>query len=194
MQNKALILFTKEPLVGQVKTRLIPCLGKQGAYHLYTELINTMLNRFANTTYADFIIYKSVANIDKSYFDDYPKVREQQGADLGSKMYHALFQELSHFDKVILFGADCPFLTKAIIQTAFLSLETHDYVFVPSVDGGYVLIGAKTISKKVFQNINWSSAKVMLQTCQILDKMNASYQLLEPLVDIDTPGDLEYLN
>ncbi|MFK5892841.1 MAG: hypothetical protein QM504_06445, partial [Pseudomonadota bacterium] len=52
-----LILFTKEPIPGKVKTRLIPALGEQGAYKLYCQLLKLMLGRFADVRYADFIIY-----------------------------------------------------------------------------------------------------------------------------------------
>jgi uncharacterized protein len=189
----ALILFTKEPIIGQVKTRLIPCLGEQACYKLYIELVDTMLNRFANCCYASFIIYKTLSTIENSYFSKHTNIKVQRGEDLGLKMFHALNQELTSYNKVILFGADSPFLTEAIVKQAIISLDNYDYVFVPSTDGGYVLIGTKEANINVFQNINWSTSKVMLQTCQILDKMEMSYQLLEPIIDIDTADDLVYL-
>jgi glycosyltransferase A (GT-A) superfamily protein (DUF2064 family) len=216
-----LILFTKEPVAGDVKTRLIPAIGKKGAYRLYTKLVNLMLKHFANTTYANFTIYTNTNKYSAlknfcSYFSNYPNVKMQHGNNLGDKMYHALAQELhtlktavetkfnekntnksnnqhKNVAKVILFGADCPFLTDKIMNQVLNGLEKNDLVFVPSTDGGYMVIGARKVCPEIFQNINWSTPQVMLQTCQNLDKLGFSYQLLEPLADIDKPEDLNLL-
>jgi len=206
-----LILFAKEPIPGQVKTRLIPALGEQGAYLLYCKLVNLMLATFANVEYANFTIYTDSNKYSslkhfQSYFAQYPSLKIQQGDNLGKKMYHAMAQELhilkqrtkqsakqreeNKTDKVILFGADCPFLTEEIMQQVFLALENNDIVFVPTNDGGYVLIAAKKIYPEVFENISWSTSQVMLQTCQNLNKLGCQYQLLEPISDIDEPNDL----
>ncbi len=231
--NKALILFSKEPIEGHVKTRLAPILGKKGAYELYCQLLNLILKRFANSDLADFIIYTNInmpisspdlssssqttKQPSKSYFKNYPKLRNQDGKDLGEKMYHALAQELHLLKKqkgkerkvkkqkvkknqqkeirykVLLFGADCPFLTKKIIQKAFNSLDTHDTVFVPTQDGGYVLIGITKICPEVFYQINWSTANVMQKTQDNLKQLGYSYQLLKTVIDIDEADDLKAL-
>jgi len=201
--SNTLILFAKEPIAGEVKTRLIPALGAQGAYLLYRKLVNLMLTYFANTDYANFIIYSNTDKYSsfkhfKSYFSLYPNVKIQHGDNLGEKMYHALAQELhipnkSNTKKVILFGADCPFLTETIMQQVITALDKNDLVFVPTIDGGYVLIAAKKICSEVFDNITWSTSQVMSQTCQNLDNLGYRYQLLEPISDIDDPNDLEKL-
>jgi uncharacterized protein len=198
--KSTLILFTKEPIPGKVKTRLIPALGIQGAYNLYCQLLNLMLDRFANTDYADLIIYSlnSLKN-NNSYFINYPEVKEQQGENLGDKMYNALAQELHNLNssrnknksKVILFGADCPFITEQKMWEVIEALEKNDLVFIPALDGGYVLIGATKICSEVFQNISWSTPQVMLQTRKNLDILGYNYQLLEPLRDIDEAEDLD---
>jgi len=205
--SNTLILFAKEPIAGEVKTRLISALGEQEAYLLYRKLVNLMLTYFANTDYANFIIYSNTDKYSsfkhfKSYFSLYPNVKIQHGNNLGEKMHHALAQELhitnknrnaNETNKVILFGADCPFLTEAIMQQVITALDKNDLVFVPTIDGGYVLIAAKKICPEVFENVSWSTSQVMSQTSQNLDNLGYRYQLLEPISDIDIPNDLEKL-
>jgi uncharacterized protein len=206
--SNTLILFAKEPIPGEVKTRLIPALGEYGACHLYRKFVNLMLTYYANTDYANFVIYcnsnkySSLKHF-KSYFSQYPNVKNQYGSNLGEKMYHAMAQELHIFNenrnkdttnKVILFGADCPFLTDTIMQQVITALDKNDLVFVPTIDGGYVLIAARKICPKIFDNITWSTSQVMSQTCQNLDNLGYRYQLLEPVSDIDEPNDLKKLS
>jgi len=79
------------------------------------------------------------------------------------------------------------------MQQVLFSLDNNDIVFVPTNDGGYVLIAAKKICPGVFNNISWSTSQVMLQTCQNLNRLGYHYHLLEPISDIDEPNDLEKL-
>lgn len=191
----AIILFSKEPQVGQVKTRLIPQLGADAAYRLYCKLVKLMIYRFAPQKNNNFIIYSDNKNQTPfSYFPSTLRVKRQKGANLGDKMYHALAQQLHYYNKVILFGSDCPFITTAIVDKVKQSLDKYDICFVPAVDGGYVLIAAKKINIKVFEQVDWSTSKVMQQTITQLEKLHYRYKIFEPLNDIDEPEDLALIS
>lgn len=118
----------------------------------------------------------------------------QQGEDLGQRMENALAQAFSQdFDRVIIMGSDSPDLSEELIHEAFSSLETHDAVIGPSVDGGYYLIGFKNDAflPETFEGIEWSTDTVFEETLKILEAAELSvYKLLE-WRDIDTLADLK---
>jgi len=118
------------------------------------------------------------------------KLSLQEGKDLGLRMYNALNQGLRRYSKVILIGTDCPFLTKDDLQEAIDSLDEHDMVYSPASDGGYVLVGAKKVVPQVFENIEWGTDQVMIQSRQALIKSQNSWQELSVQDDIDLQPDL----
>jgi len=214
-KKNTLILFTKTPIAGKVKTRLIPKLGIQGAYTLYCQFVKLMISRFSDLNGSQFVIYTDkIITPQHSIFQALPnttehvkeatkeRIKEQRGKHLGSKMFNAMAQELhnheeshdsSKANKVLLFGADCPFLNRDIIQEALESLDSNDLVFVPAMDGGYILIGATKIDRRIFENIQWSTSSVMAQTIKNTEQIGYSYQLLNKQHDIDEPSDLKLL-
>lgn len=193
----ALILFAKEPIQGQVKTRLGREIGAQQACQLYEQMLYLQLRRFSHFPGCHFCFYISpdkhspfVQRIKKQFTI---VVEQQQGADLGERMYNAFQDLLSGFEKVILFGADCPFLDKQVMLSAIDALDLYPLVFNPAEDGGYMLIGARKIDKRVFQGIDWSTEQVMQQTRKQIDSLGWVHYELPALADIDRSEDLSLL-
>jgi len=95
------------------------------------------------------------------------------------------------YERVILIGSDTPHLSNTIINLGFEELKTNDIVLGPSEDGGYYLIGfnKQTFLKNAFEDIEWSSSKVLKQTLQKLNTKNV--HLTQELNDIDTHEDLK---
>ena len=89
-----------------------------------------------------------------------------------------------------LLGSDLYDLTPEIIQEAFHALETHEVVIGPAKDGGYYLLGMKSIHKQIFQNKNWGTATVLKETLE--DLTNKKVFLLEELNDVDVFEDIEF--
>lgn len=192
------IIFAREPVAGQVKTRLIPALGEEAATNLYKQLLDYAINNVITSDLSPVniaITPESNAN----YFSQMPcssyfEISLQSGHDLGARMYNALALALEHYSKAILIGTDCPFLSHNDLQQAIAALDNNDMVFSPANDGGYVLVGAKAVvNPKIFESIDWGTAKVMTQTRTILVKHNVSWQELSVQNDIDIEGDLKYL-
>jgi len=192
-----LILFAKAALPGQVKTRLIVALGAQGACDLYEKMMRLQIERFQHFPQCDFVLHitpdknSPYSNCLKQ--DYHLEIEQQQGNDLGERMYFSISETLKKYRKVVLFGADCPFIDEQVMQQAINSLESQPLVFVPAVDGGYMLIGARQIDPSIFENISWSTEKVMQQTRQKIKQLGWSYAELKPLADIDRPEDLSLL-
>jgi len=192
-----IIIFAREPVEGQVKTRLIPALGEQTATRLYAQLLNHTIANVLNCQLSvlDICITPESQSL---YFTQLPfgahyKLSTQQGNDLGERMYYALSGKLEKFTKAILIGTDCPSLNCHELSRAIRALDYHDMVFSPAKDGGYVLVGAKQLSSVVFSKINWGSEWVMQQTRNALLKTGLSWQELSLQQDIDNVEDLVHL-
>mgnify|MGYP000897511408 FL=1 len=72
---------------------------------------------------------------------------------------------------------------------AFELLENNELVIGPAKDGGYYLLGMKTLHLNVFKNKDWGTSTVFKET--IKDIQNSNYALMEELNDIDTFEDIK---
>lgn len=182
------LLFCKPPIPGSVKTRLIPALGLERATGLYRE----MLRRSVGTLHhSDWDAAVHVAGGELQLDDDPPyPVFKQQGATLGQRMAVSLESGLSGYQRVVLFGADCPTINSQYLADAFDALLTHDVVLGPAEDGGYGLVGVREKVPDMFTGIAWSTDQVLTQTCARLNELRLNYALLPPIWDVDEPEDL----
>ena len=64
-------------------------------------------------------------------------------------------------------------------------------VIGPANDGGYYLLGMKHFYPFLFEGIDWSTEKVLLQTLTKAKQHNLSVSKLIELVDLDTIEDLK---
>ena len=66
-------------------------------------------------------------------------------------------------------------------------------VLGPSDDGGYYLIGLKKSHARVFEEIDWSTEKVLQQTIDRAREMKLEMHLLPSWFDVDDPATLQRL-
>ena len=91
-------------------------------------------------------------------------------------------------------GTDCPALTAAHLRAAADALgDGADVVTIPTVDGGYALIGMKRLYPTLFSDMTWSVPTVMAETRRRIAALSLAACELETLWDVDTPEDLERL-
>lgn len=115
----------------------------------------------------------------------------QNGNDLGEKMLNAFEQVKSiGFEKILIIGSDVPDINKELITNSLNELNKTDVVISPSDDGGYSLLGLKEVNPFLFQNIEWSSAKVLNQTLEAINYNRLSITKQQTLNDIDTKEEL----
>lgn len=191
--DSCIVMFARAPVLGQVKTRLIPALGKKGALDMHIELMHqqiAVLNQSA-LCFAQLWVDQQVGHSTFKNFNG--EVKLQDGKNLGDKMCHASHAVLKHFSKVIIIGSDCPDIDEVYLEQALQKLDknTIDVVLGPALDGGYVLIAIKEIHQGIFQGIEWGSEFVLQQTVSKLDDYGLRFFLLPALRDIDTSEDLE---
>jgi rSAM/selenodomain-associated transferase 1 len=188
--NKALIVFTRKPELGKCKTRLAASIGDEAALKVYKFLLKHTETVTRHVT-ADKFVYYAGAVVQKDDWD--PEVfrkKLQTEGDLGTKMYHAFLElfELG-YQKVIIVGSDLYDLTTTEIDQAFSALNEHDIVLGPASDGGYYLLGMKTMHTEVFRNKEWGTASVLKETLADLRK-NSVYTLKEKN-DVDVLEDIK---
>jgi len=74
-----------------------------------------------------------------------------------------------------------------------LSAENEHIVLGPSDDGGYYLIGLKKMCPRLFEEIDWSSSRVLDQTIQRARELNLKVDLLPASYDVDDHASLARL-
>lgn len=189
----ALIVFTRNPKLGQCKTRLANTLGDQSALDIYKYLLQHTANVSKHVNAARYVFYSVNINQDDIWNTTHFIKRLQKGKDLGERMHNA-FEELfmSGYKKVIIIGSDLLDLNSEIIEHAIKTLDNNDVVLGPAEDGGYYLLGLKRLYPELFQNKAWGTETVREDT--LADLKNKTVSLLKPLNDIDTFDDMKHYN
>ena len=188
--NNALVLFTKAPRLGSVKTRLQPELTPEQSLVLFRAMVEDMVSQFDDVGFCDVKIFFYPANAHgemKNWLGDQLDYFPQHGKDLGEKMHNAIAEMLNlKYDKVVLVGSDIPTLDSITIVRAFTNLDNYDVALGPSKDGGYYLIGMKKPYPALFQDMAWSTSLVLQQTIQKVRKAQLDIVQLEVKSDIDS--------
>ena len=194
------MLFTRFPVAGKSKTRLIPALGEHEAAMLQkkmTEHIVAMLQTFDKQ--ADYTLEVRYTGAGRKEIKNWLAAssamtfNEQGKGDLGARLSRAFAAAFrGGNDQVLAIGADCPALTTEILENGFKLLEVNDVVLGPAIDGGYYLIGMRGYWPELFSQIAWGSEHVLAQTCASAAQAGLMYALLQPLTDIDRPEDLRH--
>ena len=194
-----LIQFAKAPELGRVKTRMQPYLSTQQSVSLHCRLVEQTYRTLTYTPDSPALApveLWTTGRDEEGFFNTMeppPNRREQQGVDLGMRMYHALEHGLQRYQSVVLVGSDCPFFTVDLFAEALKKLASGiDCVLGPAIDGGYVLIGLSRIDLSLFTGITWSTDQVLAQTRSRLRRLSWQWQELTALPDIDTPEDLTW--
>jgi len=199
MGTGTLLIFTRYPVPGRVKTRLIPALGPEGAAQLMARLTAHTLSRaqtFANRHRLSLVVYYDGGSISRmrDWFGPHLRYRPQISGDLGQRLRAALAETLAAGPQpVVIIGSDCPDLSAAILAAAFQQLADHDLILGPALDGGYYLIGLKALHPELFQHIAWGTDQVLAQTQAKAFGLGLRTALLPVLRDIDRPADLPFL-
>lgn len=186
-----LIIFTRNPVLGKVKTRLAKTVGDKTALDIYTFLLKKTKEITLDSP-CDKVVYYSEKLIKNDIWNCNSFRKEVQfGEDLGAKMKNSFYDAFeNNYRKVVLIGSDIYDLESYHINEAFKKLETNDVVMGPALDGGYYLIGLKKMHPKIFDNKKWGSSTVRKDTLKNLEKVDV--HLLPILNDVDVIEDIEH--
>ena len=191
MNTKNLIIvLTRNPELGKVKSRLAKDIGEVAALDVFVKLLEHT-EKTIRPINADKAIYYSEKITANDIWDDafYKKYLQPNG-DLGARIEHAFKNGFdAGYENVIIIGSDLYDLKSSHIETAFDALKKYDTVIGPAKDGGYYLLGMKTLHTKVFRNKEWGTESVFNAT--IKDLKDTDLYVLETLNDIDYAEDLK---
>ncbi len=195
-KKKSLVVMAKVPVKGEVKTRLIPWLGEEGAYELYICLLQDRLEEVSKLLGVDLYIacfpFEKKDLIEELFSKSWQKRVKfipQEGNDLGERIISVFSQFNLEKEKVVLVDTDTPSLTSQIINSSFKFLKDFDLIIGPANDGGYYLVGLKEKHFDLFEDIPWSTRQVSSLTIEKAEKKNLKVKLLSALIDIDRKED-----
>lgn len=194
--NKALILFTRVPIPGQTKTRLMPFLNGEECADLHSCFVKDIYEK-AKCVDADlFVFYTPKDEKERltSILDREAVCLPQYGKDLGERMKHAIGIVLRMgYESVVLIGTDIPQIHPETMRNAFDSLEEKEIVIHPTFDGGYYLIGMKKEYESIWQIERYGTNTVIYDTLQHMRAERLSTAVGQMYYDVDDKEDLLHL-
>lgn len=188
--KNALIIFTRNPELGKCKTRLAATIGDEAALEIYKFLIKHTVNISIGVKADKFVYYSERRRENDSWNDEIFRKKVQRGDDLGSKMEIAFNEVFTlGYERAIIIGSDMYDMTSKDINEAFEKLASKNFVLGPAEDGGYYLLGMKSIHPEIFRHKNWGSDTVQKATLE--DLKNEKVALLAEKNDIDYYEDIK---
>ena len=191
-QGRNLGIFAKQPLAGQAKTRLAQATSPVLAQRVAMALLEDSLDRFSGIQASRAIVYapatrtRFFSQLAQGRYDLFP----QCDGDLGQRLHHFFAgARRQGYSRIIAVGADSPTVPIDYVEQAFAALEVNNVVIGPARDGGYYLIGGDPQEVAMFDDIPWSSARVLEMTIARVHKASARLALLPPWYDVDTAAD-----
>src|SRR5439155_1761473 len=120
----------------------------------------------------------------------------QRGDEFGERLYSAV-EDLFNcgFGSVCLIDSDSPTVpAENFIEAVELLSTIEDRVVLgPSDDGGYYLIGVKKPHRHLFEQIDWSTERVLNQTIERAAEIGLEIKLLPTGYDVDDSASLHRL-
>ena len=197
--SNVLVIFTKAPIEGQVKTRLCPPLTPAQAAELARCFLIDTVERAC--TFPEVQVYIAFTpadseNVFRALLSFPVRYLPQRGDSLGKRELN-IFLDLQQrgASRIVLIGSDIPTLPSAHIKEAFTLLEDSQYdaVFNPTDDGGYCLIGMREPHSALFEGIAWSTSTVMAETLSQARKHSLYVELVPAWYDVDDHAGLSRL-
>lgn len=196
--NARILIFSRVPRAGQVKTRLIPLLGEAGASAFHAACLKHTLARILQSHLAPVELWLDEdPGDDLGFLSDMARdcqLRVQCEGDLGQRMAHAVACGAPGKGPALLVGTDAPLLDAGYLGRALARLDRGDGVVMgPAEDGGYVLLGLWRAWPALFQDIPWGGERVAEITRERCRRQGLDLYELPSLWDLDRPADIARL-
>lgn len=193
------LVFTRTPVPGRVKTRLIPAIGAERAARLHCAMLRRTVSIATKSGVGPVSLWCTPC-------ERHPFVQElgrdfelglfrQRGQDLGERMHAAIASQSRYAGGAILVGSDCPCIEVQDFRQAAEGLrEGLDAVIGPASDGGYFLIALRRADETAFTGVTWGGDSVLASTCENMERLGWRYRRLGERRDVDRPEDLRHLS
>ena len=185
-----LIIFTRNPEPGKVKTRIAKDVGDITAFKIYNFLLEHTVSVTRNLAVSKEVYYSGAIPQNDIWEKEIYSKNLQKGKGLGERMKNA-FQEgfKNGYQNIIIIGSDLYDLQQEDLEKAFRLLQEKDVVIGPATDGGYYLLGMNQLFPEVFEDKEWGTSSVLEDTLKDLKEKNIG--LLEARNDVDYYSDIK---
>ena len=164
--------------------------GPEIALNIYQFLVRHTAEISSEINATKWVFYTEYSAKGDSFDDKKFAKFIQTGDDLGVRMRNAFKDGFSSgYKKIIIIGSDIYDLGKEDLNEAFGQLNQHDYVIGPAEDGGYYLLGMKSMDEEIFAGKPWGTAEVLKETLE--DLKTEDFKLLEMRNDVDIYEDIK---
>lgn len=202
----SIILFTRVPVPGKTKTRLLPILSPEECATLQEAMTLDLAEKLSELKHPIILCYsdewcgeENGVVLRDSFIEN---VRQacanapsftavpQCGEGLGERMANAMddaFKQGAH--GCLLMGSDLPDIMRHDIEVAQRALAYSDVVLGPTGDGGYWLIGSRTPFPQVFEDKDYGTANVLTDAVAACRAHGRTVALSRETFDIDVPED-----
>lgn len=198
----ALAVMAKAPRVGEVKTRLVPPLRAEEAAILSTCFLKDIVANFTaaaeSAAIDSYIAYSPPGS--EAFFRNLagPEIQllPPRRIGLGNSLLDAAQDLLAAgYGGACLVNADSPTLPTSVLVEAVEALRAPGdrVVLGPAFDGGYYLIGLKRPHKRLFEDIAWSTERVLRQTVERAASIELDVVALPSWYDVDDATSLHWL-
>ena len=197
------LAFARLPRPGRVKTRLARHLGAAEACRIYRDLaadVHDALCAWREASGGRLHVClpdEDLAQDDPDWLPGADARWAQGTGDLGARMARLMGRAFaSGAAHVLVVGTDIVGLDDRRLAGALAALERHDIAVAPTPDGGYGLLamsrkGFEGGGTRLFEDVSWSTPRVMRRTRQRAAEAALDLALLPALRDVDEVPDLE---
>lgn len=192
----ALVVMTKAPRPGCVKTRLAPSLSPDAAAALASALLTDTI-RLAVTLEGIRVVLvcpRGEAPLIRRVVADGVDIVEQLGNGLAVALASTFDRFLAAgYQKVIAFNSDSPHVPRETLDDAFAALDTVDLVVGPTEDGGYYLVGAKAPHPDLFDAPPLGTSGALDALTRRAAELKLQCACCTRTFDVDLPADVARL-
>lgn len=192
MPSDALVILSKFPEPGRVKTRLTPALSPEAAAAVHRVFLLHLLRRMQQWDAGDVYVCFDPPDRQRDFAEllglPVNRLFPQSSGDLGARLAAAGWHLAGRYDRIVFFGIDSPDLPRPTLGDADVTLG-------PTADGGYyfVAVRASLDFTRLFERIDWSSGRERAQTVERARSLGYTVDLYRPWDDVDHPADLQRL-
>ncbi|WP_424534118.1 TIGR04282 family arsenosugar biosynthesis glycosyltransferase [Sphaerisporangium viridialbum] len=183
-----ILVIAKEPVPGQVKTRLCPPCTEEQAARLAAAALEDTLHTVAATCAAHQVL--ALQGLPGPWLPPGFTVIPQRGRGLDERLAAAFTDAHGlHPMPTVLVGMDTPQLTPPLLEAAADALTGHDAVYGPAADGGFWLLGLRRPDPALLLGVPMSQPGTGAAQLRRLRQAGLSTALMPELRDVDTFAD-----
>lgn len=153
------------------------------------------IGKKGNIAVSQHLIQQSIATLQKTNLPVLSCYSSQQfGDSFGERLANAIESVYSKgYQKVIVIGNDCPYISSDLILKVSQQLENEKLVLGPSTDGGVYLIGItkKVYNRQKFIALSWQESSLQNEWINYSNDLSAKVNWLQSYADIDNTVDFK---